>query len=282
MRQYKALDLVQLPRADAMGARALANQILVAVVDLKVPAAVLEAVGEVRAALGVLETRMAEQLPDAASAEPARARGADVKIDACWASLYNLLVGWSRLPDSKEGERANVILAQIFPDGLAFTRLPWREEWVQSDTRLMAIDAQGFAKDIDALGATKILKTLRQAHKDYGVALAITAKAEPKATATMRDALLELQDALRNYVVQASAIQRKNNAKTLELSEALLAPIATFQVRGARDAAASATTPAPGAPPDTPAPAQGEASQAAGHAATPGAEPVVSASSNGA
>src|SRR5262249_8314287 len=133
------------------------------------------------------------------------------------------------------------------------------------DRMLIKIAELELDDDIAALGAGKILKTLRQAHKDYGLALGITTVEKAPRTKNVREALGDLMDSIRNYVVQATAIQRKKDPNSLELPERLPQPIAEFesQTRGGATAAGD------GAPHDPAAAPHGAGAPAEGAAPVP-------------
>lgn len=250
MRSFKAADLVTLPRVSAEGGRTLASRVLAAAAQEKLGVAMTEAVEEVKTGLDVLTAVMNHASTPAV--DPLAAQAADARLTGCWAALYATLGAWLRVPELPEASAAQAILETVFPEGLAFTRLAYADEWSTSDRMLIKIEEDQLTNSIDALGGSKILRTLRRAHRDYGVVLGITSvDTSTKVTKTVREALLELMDALRGYVLQATALQRRSDPRATALSERLLKPIAEFHTRAtaagrAEDAktdAASATSP---------------------------------------
>ena len=255
-RSFTTADLVQLPILDALSAQALGTQVLANTRTLTaVPAPVTETLVEVQVTLDTLNRAVGTRLPVTVTADPVRTKAADVVIDACWSGLHDWLNGWAKTPGLPEAQTAASLRDQLFPRGLKFTMLAFRREWAESHTRLMIIEERQLEPAIQALGGAKLLESLRAAHQEYGDAQGITAIADVDVSpTTIREALSAFMEALRGFVVQATAMVRKNDPKTEELSQLLLAPIQSWESLAGRS-----RTPEPpaDAPPASP-PAAGE------------------------
>jgi hypothetical protein len=117
----------------------------------------------------------------------------------------------------------------------------------------LIIEERQLEPAIQGLGGAAILEALRTAHQEYGDAQGITAIADSDvSTSTIGQALTGFMEALRGFVVQATAMVRKNDAKTEELSQLLLAPIESWETLAARARTPEPPTDAPpGEPPAT-------------------------------
>ncbi|AUX42875.1 hypothetical protein SOCE26_043120 [Sorangium cellulosum] len=249
-RTFTAVDLVQLPKLDSSSAQALGTEVLTAARRVlgdrgaarKVPEGVLEAHEDLTVALGALTKAAATRLPSVPAEDTARARAADLAVDSIWSGLHDVLVGWSKIPGLPEAELATSARATLFPRGLKFTQLAYKLEWAESNTRILLLKDNGLEAQLKRLGAGKILERLYEAHKDYGAALGITSPvegAEVEVT-NLREALDELVEALRTYVVRVSGmISRRDPTKT-EIAQQLLAPIENWRPAAARGKPAEA------------------------------------------
>lgn len=278
-RTFTAIDLVQLPRLDASGAQTLCTEVLSTAKPIladkaaakKIPEGVVEAYEDLAHALDTLNGVVATRLPLAASADPAREKAADVKVDAIWSGLRDVLIGWSKIPGIPEAQIASSLRAMLFPNGLKFTQIAFRLEWAQSNTRIVLIKERGLEPQLKKLGAGKILEQLYEAHREYGEVLGITSPAEVAEPdgPTVREALAELMEALRTFVVRVAGMISKRDPKRTELAEQLLAPIKSWESTAARNRAPEAPADAPeatseGAPSAAEPPAPPAATPAAG------------------
>jgi hypothetical protein len=99
------------------------------------------------------------------------------------------------------------------------------------------------------MGAAR--QQLRDAHKEYGEALGITAEGQDIATANIKEPLKDFTDALRAYVLAVAAHADPKDEASGELTDALLAPLYRWQ--SYVTVAASEPTP-PGPAPTEPGP----------------------------
>jgi len=232
-RTFASLDLVQLPKLDSVGAQTLGTEVIAAAKGRTLASNVSDALGELAASHRALQAASARRLPTTASADPARTKAADAALDLTWSALFDFLRGWSKLPDHGNAVIADNLLAQVFPEGLKFVLLAYKLEWAESNTRLLLIKGRELDAEFEKLGATPILKRLREAHKEYGQALGVTSATKAAAAnATMRDVLEEFSAALRHYIVCVAASVRRNDGKSAAFAEALLAPVQSWTTPG--------------------------------------------------
>jgi hypothetical protein len=254
-RTYASLDLVQLPKLDSTSAQTLGTEVLVAAKGKKLAEHVADSLAELSTAHRALQSASAQRLPTTISADPARTKAADNALDLTWSALFDVLTGWSKLPGHDSASVAENLLAQVFPEGLKFVLLAYKLEWAESNTRLLLIKDRKLDSDFDKLGATPILKRLRQAHIEYGEALGVTsATKESVATANLRDVLDDFSGALRHYIVCVAASVRKNDAKSAALAEGLLAPVQRWTSPGGQYVKAPDAPQAPVEPVPSPNP----------------------------
>lgn len=265
-RTFTAVDLVQLPKLDAPSAQALGTEVLTAAKAVvgdkgaarKMPEGVMEAHEDLTSALATLNKAAATRLPSLPTEDTARARTADVAVDAIWSGLYDVLGGWSKIPGLPEADTAASLRATLFPRGLKFTQIAYKLEWAESNTRILLIKNDELEGQLKRLGAGRILERLYEAHEEYGAALGITSPVEsPEVEVTnVRAALDELVEALRTYVVRVSGMISKRDPRKTEIAQQLLAPIENWRPAAARSKAAETPAEAPAA---EPSPAAGTA-----------------------
>jgi hypothetical protein len=269
-RRFAAVDLVRLPRLDAVAAQTLGTEVVsnarAILADKgaakKIPEGVVEALDDVALALSALNQAAASRLPLAAPADPQRTKLADIALDGVWGGLLDVINGWSKMPGLPEAEIAASLGAMLFPEGLKFTQLAYKLQWAESNTRILVIEEQKLEPQLKKLGAEKILEKLYEAHKEYGEAQGITAPAEVvvEETTTVREAFDELMEALRVFIVRATGMVSKKDPTKGDIAEQLLAPIMAWETPGARGKGAEppaaeppAAQPAADQPADQPA-----------------------------
>lgn len=237
-RSIDAGTLVTLPKMDAGEAHALARSLVAAATEKK-GKKTAHVAGLTPGATAALEALVAaeEALESAtqqslAGSDRPDVRAADRAEDAAWSALFDFLTGWSKLPETvSQSGLATKLLAELFPDRLAFTKLPFKTEWAEVDHRIQRIDA-GLSKYLDLLGAKPFLAEIRSAHAGYSEALGISTGVQPaKASKSLgvKDPLRALGDALRTYALQAVAIAIPGDKASEKLSARLLAPLARWE-----------------------------------------------------
>ncbi len=236
LRKFTALDLVRLPRLDANETQSLGQAMLAAAESVTLSQGAEEARAEVAKALEVLiDAAGANRHPAPEIKDGPTRREADARLDAAWVGTYDWLSGWARLPDEPKAKIAAELRERLFPDGLKFTRFTFAKQWAESNTRLSLIDEAELERSFDALGGRPFLDTLRETHKAYGEVLGITKAQDEEVRATrIRDAFDRLADALRAYVLQVSAMERKSDPNSSKVVERLLLPLAMWGSPAAR------------------------------------------------
>src|SRR5205807_2198183 len=112
----------------------------------------------------------------AGSAADPKARAADRALDDAWGALQSWLLGWTRLPDKAHAHIADAreLYASMFPKGLQFLTLEFKDEWNESQQRLDHITEAKLDDLIHKLGGAPFLTTVARCHRAYGEALNIT------------------------------------------------------------------------------------------------------------
>ncbi|HEU4412888.1 MAG TPA: hypothetical protein VFS43_47040 [Polyangiaceae bacterium] len=267
-RFYSAPSLVSLPRLSAAHAVVLGTQLVTeGRARAGLTPSLARALDRVEGSLGALR-RARELTLGRAPADTGETFRADVRLDAGWSGFYSFLVGWAKMPApgkaAAQAERARRLLAIVFPDGLAFTQLPFRAEWAESQMRLDRLAQPENAELVGRLGAGAIVEEIGEAFDAYGRALQVTARrAEVKASVSVRASLEALVAEMRKYVLSVSAYgaEHEDDAEARALVEALLAPLVAWKAGGRRRAEA------PAGPP--PAPSGAGPAPSIGHALGP-------------
>ena len=232
-RTFSAPEFVTLPRLSAGAALTLGTELLtVANKHRALPAPLAKAKKRLEASLEELrETRRARREVEEIDASAAVA--ADQVLDAAWSALYSFLQGWSKLPGkgAKLAPHAKRLLEAVFPQGLKFTQLAYKLEWAESQTRLDRLGEKENAASLRELGGELFVTVLREAHRDYGLALHITQAKEVAAEAAkVREPLDAFADALRRYALRVTAhADDDDDEQAAELAATLLAPLASWR-----------------------------------------------------
>lgn len=231
-RSYDPSTLIALPRLDARGWDALVKHLVaVATRAGMLPKAIASALKRLDDKHGSLAEALLVRLAAMAAPTPA-VRAADLAEDAAWSALFDWLTGFAKLPFSPpEAAVAAAILAVLFPDGLKFTKIAYRLEWSEVETRIKLIAEQKLDEQIEGLGGGVFLRTVARAHKEYGEALGITRPLDPAAAAALRTPLEDMIEALRLYVLRVAAHADPDDPETQALVDKLLAPLVEAESR---------------------------------------------------
>lgn len=247
-RSIDATSLVALPQLNAPSARALVQELVTAAEAEK------KLSKDVAAALAKLQTADAA-LAKAASGALAGTQTADQKAadhaeDAVWSGLFDVLTGFTKLPEGfAQGPLAHKLLDQLFPDRLGFTRLPFKAEWAEVEGRLAKLKTGGLEGDVSSLAGDDFLKAIREVHAAYGEALGVTKAKIAPAPKKVRAALDAVLKALRSYVLKVAAVADEDEPKSVELVARLLQPVTSWESRQAprgKKAAKKPATPSAG------------------------------------
>lgn len=136
-RSFTSQDLVALPRLNAAEAVVLATE-LITVAEArerqlkpkKLPDAIGRSKGRLAAAVAALEALTRPQGGD--PVETKTKPKADRTIDNAWSATFDWLSGWCKLPPERNPglDEAKELFKLLYPDGLSFTRLPYKLEWL--------------------------------------------------------------------------------------------------------------------------------------------------------
>ena len=232
-RSYTSQNLIQLPILSAAEAAVLVTQILTAAATEAKAAKSKELpppIERSRTRLTIAHISLNEVVAPQVAGDTQAKRRADRWIDGAWSASFDWLSGWCKLPAEKNPhlDQANALMALVFPDGLAFTKLPYRVEWHESKVRLEAIEREGHDKTFKQLGGAAFLANIIEAQAGYGTALHITTPAPVEATGEVRVRLLAVLAAVRDYVNRVSAHAEPDVTGSEELAEALLMPLSEW------------------------------------------------------
>ncbi len=228
MRSFAPQDFIQLPPLGEAGTLTLVDELEAAVHRVgKVGPGVIGALARLLETTGELKQAMLARERAGSAADP-RARAADRYLDDTWGAFQSWLLGWTRLPEQAHPRIADArrLYAGLFPKGLQFLTLEFKDEWAESQKRLDQITARGLDRLVDELGGTPFLAQLGVTHRAYGDALHITGGGNtPEADSLVRRALATTHLALREYVAQVAATVRRNDAASVDTAARLLAPV---------------------------------------------------------
>jgi hypothetical protein len=146
--------------------------------------------------------------------------------------------------------RARELLDATSPKDRQWLKLPFGAEWAESDKRLKRIDAEGLARDVDALAGPEFLVEVRSAHEAYGMALGITKPSEEVAAVKLAEPLRTLSRAIARYGLAVAAIVDDDEA-SVAMARRALRPIDDHRDGQARRSSGGAVAPAPGTTPPT-------------------------------
>jgi hypothetical protein len=254
VRTFEVDEMVQLPRLGAADTIALATALVTrALAEVALPSVLVRPLERVRQNLELLRGHAEARLPAGGPSDATES--ANRAADTAWAAMRWWCKGWALVPypeHADQAQAARVLEARIFPDGLRFTQLAFRVQWVESQSRLGVIEKEGLAALIDTLGGQPLLDAVRKAHDDFGRALGITQVSdEPESSALVRQGMDQLMSSMRRSILQVTAHADSGEAEGATLASALLQPIKTWKSRPATPAAgddAPVTQPAPTPP----------------------------------
>lgn len=246
----------QLPIFDVGGGIALATS-LRAALPPRAPAAVKKAaehMTEGAEELAAVWREVGDEGPDVK-------RPADIVLDRAWASLFGRLESYAALPSARvpAATKASDLLAKLFPNGLTFLKLPYAEEWAESDKRLKQIVEEGWARDLDKLAGHEFLEEVKIAHEAYGLAIGVTRPIARTEAPARAERLRDLRRRMNRYVLNVLALAGEDD-ETNTVVRAALKPIDDFRLasatrRGKNAASIGEPVDGAGGPADPAAPA---------------------------
>lgn len=185
--------------------------------------------------------------PSAAGGDP---RPFDVALDRSWSALRTRLEGCVQLGDDDQSPRASKLMTTLFPTGLDFLKLPYAEEWAESERRLAMVKTAGLAPELEELAGAPYLPAIKKAHAAYGTVLGITDKkaAMPETTRVVGP-LRQLQAAIGAYVRAVVGQVEEDDEESVAAAQEQLEPIVRARrPRGAGEAEEPMDAPLPEAP----------------------------------
>jgi hypothetical protein len=161
---------------------------------------------------------------------------ADLAVDTAWTALYERLRAYAMLPieQTHEARQAQELLRTLFPDALAFLRLPYEAQWAESESRLHTIEQLRLTADLHRLAGAEFLAEVRRTHEVYGKVLGRgrdgrdSADDLPLDSATLRELRFALARAIAHYALKIVALADEDD----ELVRRVLAPIEDFRRKG--------------------------------------------------
>lgn len=228
MTSLASSDLIQLPRLSAPEASGLLGELLLAAAGVgPLPAGIERSRRSLAAAHAKLESAITGISVEAADAEVQRL--ADRAIDNAWEATFLWLSGFCKLPEDANANlpAARALHAQVFPDAISFTKLPYKVQWAESKARLDSIANEGLEQTFAALGGSSFLAELYRSHKAYEEALRplLELDDDPKHS---HGELLAASVALRQYVARVASYADPGVSGSEALSNALLAPLSRW------------------------------------------------------
>jgi hypothetical protein len=227
LRSFSPHDFIQLPPLGEAGTLTLVEELEGAAHHGKLASGAYAALARLLESTAELKLRIAARERSGSAADP-KARAADRVVDDAWGAFQSWLLGWTRLPQRAHGRipDAQMLYASLFPKGLQFLTLDFKDEWTESQNRLDQITTRGLDLLIDELGGGPFLATIARAHRAYGDALHITGQGStPEPDCLVRRSLAETHMALRDYVAQVAAMVRRTDPSSVDTAGRLLAPL---------------------------------------------------------
>lgn len=228
MASLASSDLIQLPRLNAPEAAGLLGELLTAAASVgPLPAGVERSKQRLGVAYTALEGAITGVSVRAGDVD--RQREADRAIDNAWEATHLWLSGFCKLPVEANAHvpSARALYNQIFPDGVSFTRLPFRVQFSESQARLDSIANEGHEETFAVLGGSSFLAELYRTHKAYEEALRplLALDEDPR---NRNEELASALQALRQYVLRVVSFADPGISGSEALQNALLAPLARW------------------------------------------------------
>ena len=160
-------------------------------------------------------------------AKPGDPRPADRAIDNGWSALHDRLDSYASLPADRypRAARAAELFEAIFPRGLTFLKLPYAEEYAESEQRLARITRDKLATDIDELAGREFLAEVRLSHEAYGHALGSEGSGANALASNLAEALRRVALAITDYAIQVAATVEHANEESRRQALGALRPI---------------------------------------------------------
>ena len=227
MRSFSPQDFIQLPPLGEAGTLTLVEELEAVARTQRLGPDALAALARVLDSTKELKRLISARERSGSAMDP-RARAADRVLDDAWGAIQSWLLGWTKVPEDYHARIAHArhIYAALFPKGLQFLTLDFKDEWSESQNRLDRIAHDRWDVVIGELGGRPFLELLQNAHHAYGAALHITGTgATPEPDAAVRKCLEQTHMYLRDYVAQVAAAVRRDEAVSVDAAMRLLGPL---------------------------------------------------------
>lgn len=164
----------------------------------------------------------------------------DLAVDTAWTAMYERLRAYAMLPieQTQEARHAQDLLRTLFPDGLAFLRLPYEKQWEEGENRLRTIEQLRLTADLNRLAGTEFLTEVRRTHELYGKVLGLPRSTDgrdghaaddaPLDSATLRELRFTVSRAISQYALKIVALADEDD----QLVRRVLAPIEDLRRKG--------------------------------------------------
>lgn len=161
-------------------------------------------------------------------------RLADNAIDSAHAAVSAILEAFTWLPkhvDAQDVADAQHARERLYGDGLSFLKLPYPEEWAESQKRIKRIQDENLQATLERLCGKQIVAALFTAHKEYGAALGITAVEDPIVATKVGEPFTNITNAVNQYVRAVIGTVDEEEPETVELATVMLRPVEVYRAR---------------------------------------------------
>jgi hypothetical protein len=197
-----------------------------------------------------------------ASAELSLAKAkqpADVAMDNAWTALFERLRAYGMLPESEvpRVRRAHDLIRLMFPDGLAFLKLPNEQEYAESGNRLRMIERLKLADEIDLLAGAEFLAEVRRTHDLCGKGLGLPGSVTQAPTGEnphLKELRLSLGRCISQYALKVLSMSDEDTTSIRRMLQPLSEHHRTAERRPSQVRAVPEPTPSPAAGKLTPPP----------------------------
>jgi hypothetical protein len=171
-----------------------------------------------------------------------------------WGGLNDALVAKSRLPASlsDRGERADRVLARVFPEGVMFVRRDAHAAWAEGDRRVALIGELALQKEIDELVGAEHYDAAKATTLALGEALGVgrTRRETPKGSDMQSTVLRFSREVARYARLLAADVDAEEPASIERFRKAVAEPIDALRSRrvGGDDTAVDAAPSEPTTP----------------------------------
>lgn len=161
-------------------------------------------------------------------------RLADNAVDSAHAAIAAVLDSYSWLPrhlDPKDVADAKLAHDRLYGEGLSFLKLPFPEEWAESEKRVKRIQDENLQGTLERICGKPLVAALFQSHKEYGAALGITQAEDPIIVKKVGEPFSTITTVVNQYVRAVIGSVDEDEPETVELATAMLRPVEVYRER---------------------------------------------------